>query len=658
MSLIADGCYQGFFDSIEDCFKHPETFMILDSPSGTGKTLAGVAASQHFSDVTLVTEVIHMIWPDSVRDQAIYRDLTATLHHRFFESIRKINFSLFPVDCDLDKIWDATLKDIFPGHPNWRDFEDSGKRLFLIIDEVPQDPFSAGLVGKLRDLLKRLHNVRLCLAGTNSKTANMVGISQGAASATETRSGGSPWAIIVTRFPQFELRRSRLRKDWKEIVSNDKMKLVVASIKSSIDNGGNARTIEIAIVSATTMIKMGCVEDEARCVDEWQTILATAVMKSKFGKKSYTEMSKGVVGQLNLLLGASAEPHISDVLLSHHFAARAIPDGGASSSSKHGASFADIGGWLMLAPDNERALGNSLIFVAGPFQQQLLSSVIPPNGTTLWQRTVFRPPESDCLLYLAAARRNGYFSTELVNYRAFEVVKAMWRSHSAGMVNYQNPSAILNTGTLMEVLVAAAVPNAAAAAENSVILRRFPSYICKLCKELGTPAHNLEIHMDSPGYPKLKAISIPRIILPCQTILPILTQTVGCLSRQPNKYRFDLLLRVPSAVGGNVTKISLGAKVREKLSVSEIALAARTLLYKDCEVGVLVLSHCCQFWGETAHNVRKRADLKKCLTSALGRTIGVVFLLKCDGSLATINIDACDGYLFIIQVPEASLCDH
>jgi hypothetical protein len=206
--------------------------------------------------------------------------------------------------------------------------------------------------------------------------------------------------------------------------------------------------------------------------------------------------------------------------------------------------------------------------------------------------------------------------------------------------------------------VAAAVPNAGAVAENSVILRRFPSYICKLCKELGTPAHNLEIQMDNPGYPKLNAISIPRIILPCQTILSILPQTVGCLSRQPNKNRFDLLLQVPSAVGRNVTKIRLEATTREKLSVSEIALSARALLCEDCEVGLLVLSHCCQFWGETAHSVRKRADLKKCLAAALGRKIGVVFLLKCDGSLATINIDAYDEYLFIIQVPEASLCDH
>ena len=77
LSLIANNCYQGFFKSIEDCFKHSETFMILDSPSGTGKTSAGVAASQHFSDLTLMTEAIHIIWPDAVKDQGFYRDLTA-----------------------------------------------------------------------------------------------------------------------------------------------------------------------------------------------------------------------------------------------------------------------------------------------------------------------------------------------------------------------------------------------------------------------------------------------------------------------------------------------------------------------------------------------------------------------------------------------------
>ncbi len=58
----------------------------------------------------------------------------------------------------------------------------SRMKLFLIIDEVPQDPSSAALVGKLRGLVTRLHNVRLCLAGTNSKTASMDGMSQGAAS--------------------------------------------------------------------------------------------------------------------------------------------------------------------------------------------------------------------------------------------------------------------------------------------------------------------------------------------------------------------------------------------------------------------------------------------------------------------------------------------
>ncbi len=86
LSLIANKCYQVFFESNEQCFKHAETFMILDSPSGTGKTLAGVAASRHFSDDKLITKVIHIIWRDAVQDQDICRDLSADEHRRFFDS--------------------------------------------------------------------------------------------------------------------------------------------------------------------------------------------------------------------------------------------------------------------------------------------------------------------------------------------------------------------------------------------------------------------------------------------------------------------------------------------------------------------------------------------------------------------------------------------
>jgi hypothetical protein len=213
----------------------------------------------------------------------------------------------------------------------------------------------------------------------------------------------------------------------------------------------------------------------------------------------------------------------------------------------------------------------------------------------------------------------------------------------------------LNTGSLMEVLVASAVPNAAAAADSAVQLN-LSSYICKLCEELGTSALALGILLDR-DYLQLKEILIPRIILPCQRILPILTGAVGCVSRQPNINRFDLLLQIPSAVGEKETKIRIEAKMMEKFSVPEIALAARMLVFKDCKVGVLVLSHCCQFWGQNRHNTRKRADLKKCLSAALGNSIGVVFLLKFDGTLEIVKFDERSGYLFIIQVPEASLCE-
>jgi hypothetical protein len=113
---------------------------------------------------------------------------------------------------------------------------------------------------------------------------------------------------------------------------------------------------------------------------------------------SFTELSRGLVRQLNLLLGASADPQISDVLLSHHFATRSIPDGRASSSYSHNTSFADFGGWLMRIPDAEQGLGDSLFFVTGPYKYVDDKTGIPPNGTVLWQSRFFPRPESDGLL--------------------------------------------------------------------------------------------------------------------------------------------------------------------------------------------------------------------------------------------------------------------
>jgi hypothetical protein len=98
-----------------------------------------------------------------------------------------------------------------------------------------------------------------------------------------------------------------LRETWNFILLNPQLKLVVASIESSMDNGGDARSIEIAMESARSVIQKGCTQDEADCFDEWQNMLATSVQHSKFYKTSFPEISKGVLGQVNLFLGASAD---------------------------------------------------------------------------------------------------------------------------------------------------------------------------------------------------------------------------------------------------------------------------------------------------------------------------------------------------------------
>ena len=196
-------------------------------------------------------------------------------------------------------------------------------------------------------------------------------------------------------------------------------------IESSIQNGGNSRSIIMAIQSAAEVLSTEEVEIEEDFFEKWQAIFAGKVIDSMFKHTSFSETSKGLIGQLNLLLDASADPNVSDVLLSHHFAIRAIPDNGETISARPRAKIAETGGWLYLATNEERGLGYSLVFLPGPYQKN------PRNGTIFWQKTFFPRPESDCLLYLSAVRAKGYFSTNLIGYPTRAVVKALWRSHAA-----------------------------------------------------------------------------------------------------------------------------------------------------------------------------------------------------------------------------------
>jgi hypothetical protein len=99
-------------------------------------------------------------------------------------------------------------------------------------------------------------------------------------------------------------------------------------------------------------------------------------------------------------------------------------------------------------------------------------------------------------------------------------------------------------------------------------------------------------------------IMLQRIKIPGKAILPILSDTVCCLSWQPNKDRCNLLLQIPG-MNGQKAKNCFEAKSRQNLSSADTVIIAVNLFDGDCDIGVLVLSNCCQFWGKIAHNQRK-----------------------------------------------------
>ena len=97
---------------------------------------------------------------------------------------------------------------------------------------------------------------------------------------------------------------------------------------------------------------------------------------------------------------------------------------------------------------------------------------------------------------------------------------------------------------------------------------------------------------------------LPRIIIPGKAILPILSETVGSLSTWllVTAAKQRQVLFTPSASGnlagknGQRPKIRYEAKLSEKLSTADTAISSVNLIDGDCDIGVLVLSNCCQFW--------------------------------------------------------------
>jgi hypothetical protein len=72
------GYYKGLTTAIESCIRNENTFVLIDCPSGAGKTLAGVALSlmdhRRNPEASIgggPVAVVHLVWPCAVNSQPI-----------------------------------------------------------------------------------------------------------------------------------------------------------------------------------------------------------------------------------------------------------------------------------------------------------------------------------------------------------------------------------------------------------------------------------------------------------------------------------------------------------------------------------------------------------------------------------------------------------
>jgi hypothetical protein len=114
-------------------------------------------------------------------------------------------------------------------------------------------------------------------------------------------------------------------------------------------------------------------------------------------------------------------------------------------------------------------------------------------------------------------------------------------------------------------------------------------------------------------------------------------------------------------MNGQKAKYSFEAKLRQNLSSADTVITAVNLIDGYCDIRVLVLSNCCQFWGKIAHNQRKRKKLVICLSCRSGiitRIVCAAVLINSDGCIEEVSINASPMRVFIVKVPGSALDQH
>ena len=157
--------------------------------------------------------------------------------------------------------------------------------LIIYIDEVPIGNGEVDLVCAVRDLLRNIRGILVILSGTHSKVANMIPITQRAATRTNCIES-QLWALLFTRLPEFSLRLSGLMRVWtglqravRSSPADNTSRDVISAIQSAMDSGGNPWLILWAISVAQTSFAQ---HFRGPSFFVWQTEFAKSVQFSKF----------------------------------------------------------------------------------------------------------------------------------------------------------------------------------------------------------------------------------------------------------------------------------------------------------------------------------------------------------------------------------------
>jgi hypothetical protein len=633
--LLEGKHYDAAIKAVISVRQSKNSFLVIDAPSGSGKTLFGIAL-RHLDFVTgtcrseLIKEkmrVVHCTWSDAVADQAIYKGILD--EHRQQEIDPDILFrraKSYPapptgnVASEYEHhVWNHLLAPMFSEtYPeenfSRKNFETKifkaplrSSFLVLFVDEVPDTLEGVKSIIDIREACKRLSNVVVVLAGTNAKASNMIGMNGGSASTSDLQLEDSKWALLMTRFPWFQIEHTVFHDKWEKFrhlcSHNQDANVIVEAIQTSIENGGNPRIIIFALqvlfssTKGTGLKKFKNIKSKIR-FEAWQMEVSGLVIINKFASSGFSKALHSIIGQANLMLRASPVAEMSDVLIVGHFARRFVPDLSSDVTNE----LRSCAGWLYLADNINRSLGNSLYYVAGDGDKLVIK-----NRIFSWQKTVFAPPDFDPLLYIGSCRKSGFLSlTELTGtgkgqgvarpLTVSRVLPAFWNSNSAGSLNFQNESAICNSGSKLEVGLALSICNAASvqAGRSCKVI----PFIHELMKQLGTKCPSLDGCLQG-----LQAIEIPRMLFPYPDKLPtFLEGYVGCIQRMRNKDRCDLVI-----IGVGQTCIRAEAKDRDALSGDDLITAGEKLFQETNELlGILVVRNCCDYWkGGTNSNINR-----------------------------------------------------